>query len=497
MYSYYWFSITRQIGRQLLLLVILITPSCTWAQLTLDQQEANALPYVYKLKILSGKKQVGTMTAFKIAGYDGLLTALHGLTVPSVTLDNLNFVAVRFSKKGDGRITEVVKDNLLQLQGINVPADLAFIGYKPGTQKSLKLWTKSEGLIPANANYKVKGGELVRVVGYPGIDELIGRDRNTEAPVLFELGSLITPESYRKLGERQSPGLKQTVINLGPTAIFSGDSGGPVFNRMGEVVGVANGGDYNQRDRLRSWAILPLPQNIPANGLSNDQKEDFKRLSGPGMQILMSDTNIPEHEYSDNETPRLTIGGTLSRPLWFSNEGIRLGAYNQLNAAFDAYVETRLKEKWLGGLYVSSRYLQYQVTQKSAHNLPPPNGERQQHQGPTIDLYGLQISHIWHRGTVHNAYIGAGGLYVPDRFFNDYKDARLLNNARIFTGYRLYLGPKRNLGLELRAAWIHQNIKQDLIIRRLGIGDVIPDQLIPLNQWYLCGGLTYSFYRHQ
>jgi hypothetical protein len=486
--QYYWF----------LMALCLIWPLIVSAQprksYSLDEQREEVYSYIYRITVENDHNQTSVLTGFKPKGYAGILTALHGLTLPG----KLTFMIVRYAK-GSGRTldpTFPTKKGKVEIAYVDFDHDIAYL-----TCSDLV----TDGGLDLAQNPVGKEQKKLRVFGFPDRNSLESKEPDVYSPPVMKLDEIVNDKAIKKLTDRSSPKPDVSVIQLEPGGIKPGDSGAPVMNEFNQVVGVANGGAFTDLGSPSiAWAQL-------INGLPRIQVKDakgqpirevnrrFQELTKLTVQLLMSNQQIRTDKklYGDNETPRLTIGGTFSRPFWFNNEGIKLGAYNQLNAAFDAYLETRLKEKWLGGIYISSRYLQYQVTQTSAHNLPPPNGDRQQHQGPAFDLYGLQLSHIWHRGTVHNAYIGAGGLYVPDRVFNDYKDARLLNNARIFTGYRLYLGPKRNLGLELRAAWIHQNTKQVVINRRLGIADIIPDQLIPLNQWYLCGGLTYSFYRHQ
>lgn len=471
---------------ELLMLGWLIGPTAVRAQLTLDQQRINASPYVYKLVIYSGKNEVGTMTAFKIAGYDGLLTALHGLTVPSVTLENLRFVAFRYSGYGDGKETERINANL-KLQGINVAADLAFISYAGNTPA--KLWSSKEGL--KLAQDPVTGGNNVRVFGYPGVNILIGRNHETQAPAVHRLMELVTPESAVKLGQRKSPVLDQSVVNIGLTAIYSGDSGGPVFNMAGEVVGVANGGDFNlMRERLRSWAVLP--KNIPVAEVSDLQKAEFRRLSGNGLQILMSESNPIEVDYNPIETPRITVGGTLSRPVWFMDGGVK-GDWNfrNMNGRFDGYAEVKVGNRLLAGAYLSSRYLQYSVLKAFNYSIPL-QAERTIRQAKSLDSYGVQLSALVARRVRSNSFVGAGFFPV----LGNSEAARLRFNYRLFGGYRFYATPKRRLGLELRLMQVGQNVIQYSYRPTFGIARVTRE-IKPLTQWYVCGGLTYSVYRRE
>lgn len=450
--------------------------------LTVDDQRQLVYPYIYRITVENDRNQSSVLTGFKPAGYAGIITALHGLTLPG----KLTFTVVRYAE-ASGRTLEPTyptKKGKVEISYIDFDHDMAYLSCSD---------LETAGGLSFARNPRLTGGQLLRVFGYPDRNSLENKEPKVYSPPLMKLREIVNDETLDKLKQRNSPSIESRVIQLPPDGIRQGDSGGPVMNEFNEVVGVANGGAFTDMGNPAiSWAqlISGLPKQLFDD---HEVRNQFVALTRRPVQLLMSKGQIRTNKklYADNETPRLTIGGTLSRPLWFSNDGVKLGDYGELNAAFDAYAETRLQDRLLGGIYVSSRYLQYQLVQEFSHNLPLPSGERQQHKGPMIDLFGLQISRLISQGTVHNAYIGAGGLYVP----GGSQKAQLLTNARVFAGYRLYLGPKRKFGLELRAAWIHQNTVRDLIRPRFGIGQIERNQLIPLNQWYLCGGLTYSIYR--
>ena len=448
--------------------------------LTVDDQRRQVYTYIYRLTVENDRNQSSLLTGFKPAGYAGIITALHGLTLPG----KLTFMVVRYAE-GSGRTLEPTyptKKGKIEIAYIDFEHDMAYL--------SCSDLETAGGLVLAR-NPQLTGGQLLRVFGYPDRNSLENKEPRVYSPPLMKLREIVNEEALDKLKQRNSPSIESRVIQLPPDGIKQGDSGGPVMNEFNEVVGVANGGAFTDMGNPTiSWA--QLISGLPKQPFY-EIKNQFEALTRRSIQLLMSKEQIrtAKRLYTANETPRLTIGGTLSRPLWFSNDGVSLGGYGELNAAFDAYAEWRLQERLLGGIYASSRYVQYRLVQEFSNNLPLQPSEQQQHKGPVVDLFGLQISRLISQGTVHNAYIGAGGLYVP----GSSSKAQLLTNARLFAGYRLYMGPKRKFGFELRAAWIHQNTMHDVIVPRFGIGQIERDQIIPLNQWYLCGGLTYSIYR--
>lgn len=449
---------------------------CCWpaiapAQSSLDQQRKAVFDYIYKLKVKNKKGQESVLTGFKPAGYDGIVTALHGLTLP----DNPTITAVRYAD-ASGRSVKIYEH--ITLTYVDIANDVAFLSCSDLPKGGLPFSTRS---IPA-------GGKTLRIFGFPQINSLKGRERRIDTPPVMVLDDILSPSAKSLLESRNSPALSTPVLQLEPASIYKGDSGGPILNEFNEVVGVANGGFFNNAgDKVTAWAVLirDIPK-IPAQTSSGP----FRHLTETNVQELMSDWSVAQHrDKYDKETPVFTVGGVVSKPFSIGANGLQIDTdLKNLSGAFDAYAEVKLIRNLMLGGYASSNYLQYKKIRAYDQNIPL-QGESNEVTQRLVDLYGAQVSLLFNRGLLHQAYVGGGGLYLGDQ--NEQR--QLLNNYRLFVGYRVYMGLKRTFGLEFRLMRISQNEAQNQWQPVLGNAQ-ISRVIKPLTSYYLCAGLTYSLY---
>ncbi|QJW90610.1 trypsin-like peptidase domain-containing protein [Spirosoma taeanense] len=441
----------------------------------LDLQREEVFDYIYKLKVKNNRGQESVLTGFKPAGYAGILTALHGLTLSS----NPAITAIRYAD-ASGRSEKIYKK--VTLTHVDIANDVAFLSCPELSAK--------EGL-PFSRRPILMGGKTLRIFGFPQINSLKGRERRIDTPPVMVLQDILSDPAKSQLSRRNSPALSTRVLQLEPASIYKGDSGGPILNEFNEVVGVANGGFFNNSgDKITAWAVLI--SGVPQAPVEVDNRA-FRQLVENNVQELMSDWSVAQHrDQYDKETPVFTIGGVLSKPFSIGANGLHIDTdLKNLSGAFDAYAEVKLVNNLMLGGYASSNYLQYRIIRQFDQNIPL-QGESAMATRRLVDLYGVQTSLLFNRGLLHQAYVGGGGLYLG----NTTEQRQLLNNYRLFIGYRVYLGLKRTFGFEFRAMQLTQNEARDEWQPVLGNATII-HTVKPLTSYYVCAGLTYSVYNRK
>lgn len=439
---------------------------------SLDLQRKEVSDYIYKLKVRNNQGKESVLTGFKPAGYAGIITALHGLTLPG----DPKITAILYAD-ASGRSESVYKK--ITLTQVDIANDVAFL-------HCAELATA--GGLPFSKRPIPMGGKTLRIFGFPQINSLKGRERRIDTPPVMVLEDILDDAARGQLSRRNSPALLTKVLQLEPASIYKGDSGGPILNEFNEVVGVANGGFFNNAgDKVTAWAVLisGVPQTF-----ADPSGRPFRQLVENNVQELMSDWSVTQQrdKYA-KETPIFTVGGVISKPFSIGTNGLHIDTdFQNLSGAFDAYAEGRLMNNLMLGGYASSNYLQYRIIRQFDQNIPL-QGESAVATRRLVDLFGVQTSLLFNRGLLHQAYVGGGGLYLGKAT----EQRQLLNNYRLFLGYRVYLGLKRTFGLEFRAMRLTQNEVREEWTPVLGNAKVT--RIVkPLTSYYVCAGLTYSIY---
>ncbi|WP_281557311.1 serine protease [Thalassomonas sp. RHCl1] len=193
----------------------------------------NVLPSLYK--VIATECNVGpksrTLTGFRVNGYDGILTALHGVA---------GECEIFFTHE-----QSQTKPITTRIIGVDFSRDVALL-YAPKKPHEAELIMGTEDMVIANSEVYAYGN----ILGLSATDVKLRIKSSNSHQILKHL---LTTSQINYFKTRKSPTIEVRVINLqGP--LTTGISGGPVLTASNNVVGVANGGQRSGAIDF-SWAI--------------------------------------------------------------------------------------------------------------------------------------------------------------------------------------------------------------------------------------------------
>jgi S1-C subfamily serine protease len=218
--------------------------------------------YVYKIRAEVQGEKPRILAGFCVKGIAGMVTSLHGVAASN------NISAQSASNK-------VYKG--LRIKQVDVKSDAAILS-------SPELETHADVGSTVGDATSLSPGEVVFVTGFPqGIDEHT-RHIIVGYPPKKNLARLIPPDSSKDFEMRKSPSVDIDVIEFDSTSV-PGHSGGPVWNKSGEVVCIANGGIVGADI---SWAV-PLDPFKSVNKWPGVQAEtdEMQRLSKLALRCFL------------------------------------------------------------------------------------------------------------------------------------------------------------------------------------------------------------------
>lgn len=215
-------------SRQTLLLFALMLAFASGVS-TAFAQDVPEYPDIFRLEISKCKHDpagVRYQTGFRVVGVVGIVTALHGI---ADDCKQINAVG-----GGDDGLVF----NNLTLTKADVDADVALL-----SSQEVKTAPRKPRLKAMLPSATLKPSDSLQVIGYPyGMYEQLPssslrvRDRS-----MVPLSRLIPPNLIGPIRARNSPSTSISVVSV-EGHFLPGQSGAPVFNSKGEIVGVVNGG---------------------------------------------------------------------------------------------------------------------------------------------------------------------------------------------------------------------------------------------------------------
>lgn len=226
-----------------------------------------------------------SLTGFRLKGQAGIVTALHGVVGCSV------------KAQSDG---QVILRQKLDILAVDVAADIALLS----SSELRRLPDQGFRSAPAA---RVLGGAKVTVWGHPLGVTLKNTNLTVRRPPIELLRTFLTdPDLRERMLQRDSPSPKLGVLSL-DGILLPGDSGAPILDDQGRVIGVANGGLQGGLGGL-NWAI-PIDsidwQRADGNQRLNQLKHmnsslfSFQPLKKPTKPDTFTDANSIVQELSE------------------------------------------------------------------------------------------------------------------------------------------------------------------------------------------------------
>ncbi len=197
-------------------------------------------PYVYRLVITGCEGASGryVQSAFKVAGFDALFTALHGVSgCSSIEAFDYRGAPAFEGRKLKLRQADVARDaaELILVSEPGLPIGDGLVGATSAPQALQRLLVygfPSGRVISRGTEVHVADPALIRLSAWPGVP----------------------PNVRVALGDRKSPDPEKVdFVDIDGT-MLPGHSGAPLLNDAGQVVAVADGGLNGGQDN-RAWAI--------------------------------------------------------------------------------------------------------------------------------------------------------------------------------------------------------------------------------------------------
>lgn len=273
-------------SRRMILLLAVVLTLAGGANVAQAQGELES-PDIFRLEISECKHDpagVRYQTGFRVAGTAGVVTALHGV---ADDCKQINAVG----GGDDGPVFEG-----LSVSKVDVDADIALL-----SSQELAAAERKPQLKAMSPGTTLKSSDSLRVIGYPyGMyAQLASTSLRVRDSAMVPLSRLIPPNLISPIRARNSPSTSISVVSV-EGHFLAGQSGAPVFNKKGEVVGVVNGGlqeGHAEVSWMMDWNDVILE--------AVDQQEVKERLE----QLKTSD---PLLVFSASSDDNMFAGPTLT-----------------------------------------------------------------------------------------------------------------------------------------------------------------------------------------